>query len=69
MIKITKYCDICGREQHKTYDTFYQMILPERDCMGDINLSEDEKDICKGCLKNIYWKISELKHPDGKCLF
>lgn len=69
MIKTTRYCDICGREQHKAYDNFYQMILPARDCMGDINLPEEKSDICKECLKNLYWKISELKYPDRKCPF
>lgn len=70
MIKTTRYCDICGREQHKTYDTFYQMILPARNYMGDIILSEEESDICKECFKKLHWKISELKqHPDWKCPF
>ena len=68
MIKTTKYCDICGREQHKNYDTFYQMILPARNYMGDIILPEEESDICKECLKNLHWKINELKYPDGKWL-
>ena len=67
MIKTIRYCDICGREQHKTYDNFYQMILPARDYMGDINLAEEKSDICKECLKNLHWKISELKYPDRKC--
>lgn len=69
MIKTTRYWDICGREQHKTYDKFYQVILPARDYMGDINLSEEKSDICKECLKNLYWKISELKYPNRKCPF
>ena len=69
MIKTTRYCDICDREQHKNYDNFYHILLPERDYMGDINLSEDEKDICKECLNKLYWKIEELKHPDRKCPF
>ena len=69
MIKTTRYCDICGREQHKNYDNFYQTFLPERDYMGDINLSEDKKDICKECLNKLYWKIEELKPLDGKCQF
>ena len=55
MIKTTRYCDICGKEQHKTYDTFYEMILPKRDCiMEDIILSEEKSDICKECLKKLY---------------
>ena len=67
MIKTIKYCDICGREQHKNYDVFYQMFLPKRDCMGDIILSEGKSDICKSCLKEIYWKLSEIKNPNRKC--
>lgn len=67
MVKTTRYCDICNREQHKNYDTFYQMYLPERDIDGAIILSDNELDICKECLKKIYWKISELKHPNRKC--
>lgn len=57
MIKTTRYCDICGREQHKNYDTFYQMILPERDYMGDINLSEDKKIFVKSVLKIFIGKL------------
>lgn len=67
MIKTTRYCDICGREQHKNYDTFYQMILPAREYLGDIILPEEESDICKECLQKIYWEISGLKHPNRKC--
>ncbi len=67
MIKTTRYCDICGREQHQNYDNFYQMLLPERDYMGNIILSEEKSDICKECLKKLYWEISGLKHPDRKC--
>ncbi len=67
MIKTTKYCDICGREQHKNYDNFYQMYLPERDYYEGIILSETKKDVCKDCLKELYWKISEIKHPNRKC--
>ena len=67
MIKTIRYCDICGREQQKNFDRFFQLVLPERDYMGDINLSEDKKDICKECLNKLYWEISELKHPNRKC--
>ena len=67
MIKTTRYCDICGREQYKNYDNFYEMFLPERDIDGEIILSNDKQDICKECLKKIYWEISELKHPNRKC--
>ena len=69
MIKTTRYCDICGREQHKYYDQFFQLVLPARDINGEIILPNDEQDICKECLKNLYWKISELKYPDRKCPF
>lgn len=67
MIKTIRYCDICGREQHKNYDRFFQLILPKRDIDGDIILSSDEQDICKECLQKIHWKIDELKHPNRKC--
>ena len=67
MIKTIRYCDICGREQHKFYDNFYQMLLPERDYNGDINLSENKSDICKECFKKIHNQINELKHPNRKC--
>ena len=67
MIKTIKYCDICGREQYKNYDNFYQMLLPELDYNGDIILSETRKDVCKNCLKELYWKIPEIKHPNRKC--
>ena len=67
MIKTTRYCDICGREQHKNYDNFYQMLLPKRDCMGDIILSEEKSDVCKSCLKKIYWELSGITHPNRKC--
>jgi len=67
VIKTTRYCDICGKEiRNKIY---YQLILPETDYNGEIILSEDKKDLCKECLKNLHWKISELKYPDGKCPF
>lgn len=69
MIKTTRYCDICRREQRKNYDNFYQMYLPELDYDGDVNLSETERDICKECFKKIYWKISELKCSDEEFLF
>lgn len=69
MIKTIRYCDICGRKQHKTDDNFYQMTLPARDYMGDITLSEEKSDICKECLQNLYWKIKELKDPDWECPF
>lgn len=67
MIKTTRYCDICGREQHKCYDNYYEMFLPERDYDGNIILSEHKKDVCKSCLKEIYWKLSEITHPNRKC--
>lgn len=67
MIKTTRYCDICGREQHKNYDNFYQMYLPELDYNGNVNLSETKKDVCKGCLRELYWKMPEIKHPNRKC--
>lgn len=67
MIKTTRYCDICGREQRKCYDQFFQLVLPARDIDGEIILPNDEQDICKECLKKIYWEISELKHPNRKC--
>ncbi len=67
MIKTIKYCDICGREQHKYYDNYYEMFLPERDYNGDIILSEYKKDVCKNCLKEVYWKLSEITHPNRKC--
>ena len=67
MIKTIRYCDICGREQHKFYDNFYQMLLPERDYNGDIILSENKSDICKECYKKIHNQINELKHPNRKC--
>lgn len=67
MIKTIRYCDICGREQYKCYDQFFQLVLPERDIDGDIILSSNEQDICKECLKKICWKIEELKHPNRKC--
>lgn len=68
MVKTTRYCDICGREQHKHYDVFYQMLLPRRDiCTEDIILSEEESDICKQCLTKLYWKFNELRYPNRKC--
>ena len=67
MIKTIKYCDICGREQHKHYDNYYEMFLPERDYNGNIILSECKKDVCKNCLKEIYWKLSEIAHPKREC--
>lgn len=67
MIKTIKYCDICGREQHKNYDNFYQMLLPECDYNGDIILSENKKDVCKDCLRKLYWTMPEIKHPNRKC--
>lgn len=67
MIKTIRYCDICGREQHKNYDNFYQMYLPERDYCGGTILSETKKDVCSGCLRELYWKIGEIKHPNRKC--
>lgn len=66
MLKTTRYCDICNKE---ICGKFYQLILPETDYNGEIILSEDKKDLCKNCLKNLHWKIRELKHPDGKCRF
>ena len=66
MIKTTRYCDICGKEIR---DKFYQLILPERNYNGEIVLSEDKKDLCKECFKNLHWKISELKYPDGRFPF
>ena len=30
MIKTTRYCDICGREQHKTYDNGILFSNPKR---------------------------------------
>lgn len=68
MIKTTRYCDLCGREQHTLYDQFFQLVLPERDMDGEIILSNNE-DICKECFKKIYWKISELKCSDKEFLF
>lgn len=67
MIKTTKYCDICGREQHKYYDNYYEMFLPERDYNGDVILSKYKKDVCKNCLGELYLKFSEIKHPNRKC--
>lgn len=64
MIKTTRYCDICGKEQHN-YDLFFQIILSEQDINGKITLSNIQ-DICEECLEKIYWKISELKHPNRK---
>lgn len=69
MIKTTRYCDICGKEQHKNYDQFFQLVLPERDVNGEIILSNNKQDICKECLQKIYWEISGLKHPNRKCPF
>ena len=66
MIKTTRYCDICGNE---ICDKFYQLILPETDYNEEMILSEDKKDLCKKCLKNLYWKIDELKCSDRKCPF
>lgn len=67
MIKTIRYCDICGREQHKCYDNYYEMFLPEQDYNGDIILSETKKDICKNCFKELYWKIIEIKSSNRKC--
>ena len=67
MIKTTRYCDICGREQHKFYDDFYKMYLPELDDIGKITLSKERNDVCKSCLEKLYWKIPEIKHPNRKC--
>lgn len=70
MIKTTRYCDICGREQFSSslfYDNFYQTFLPEPNYDGEIGLSEDKKDICKSCLKKLHWKIGEIKYPNRKC--
>lgn len=66
MVKTTRYCDICGKEIR---DKFYQLILPETDYNGEMILSEDKKDLCKKCLQNLCWKISELKYPNGSCPF
>ena len=67
MIKIIRYCDICGRELHKNFDKFDQMYLPELDYDGNVNLSETKRDVCKDCLRKLYWKIPEIKHPNRKC--
>lgn len=67
MIKMTRYCDICGREIHKNYDKFFQMVLPKRDIDGEIILSDTEQDICREYFKKIYWKINDLMHPNRKC--
>lgn len=64
MIKTTRYCDICGREQHKYYDNYYEMFLPERDWDGNITISLEKKDICQSCLKELYLKFSEIKHSN-----
>ena len=64
MVKTTRYCDICGRIIEFS---FYQMQLPEMNNHGEIVLSSKEQDICKLCFRNLYWKMSEIKHPNRKC--
>ena len=65
MIKTTKYCDICGREQHKNYDKFYDLFFPRTDGISIIDLVKS--DVCSECVMKLYWKINELKHPNRKC--
>ena len=67
MIKTIIYCDICGKEIHKTFEHYYQLYLPAIDYNGEIGISEEKQDICKSCLKKLRWKISEIKYPDRKC--
>ena len=43
------------------------MYLPELDYDGNIDLSETKKDVCKDCLRELYWKMSEIKHRNRKC--
>ena len=64
MIKTTRYCDICGKEINSIY---YQMFLPERNWDGNVTISLEKKDICQNCLKELYLKFSEIKHPNRKC--
>lgn len=64
MIKTTRYCDICGKETNNFY---HQMFLPERDWDGNITISLEKKDICQNCLKEIYWKLSEITNSNRKC--
>lgn len=66
VIKTTRYCDICGKEIR---DKFYQLILPEYNNYGEIILPENKSDLCKTCFRELFWKISDLKYPDGKCPF
>jgi len=63
MVKTTRYCDICGREIHKNFDKFFQIILPEMNEHEEIIPSNIEKDVCQTCFRELYWKIREIKHP------
>ena len=65
MIKTTRYCDICGKEQHKNYDKFYDLFLPHTDGISIIDLVKS--DVCSECVMKLYWKINELKHLNRKC--
>lgn len=65
MIKTIKYCDICGREQHKYFDPFYNLSLPLSDGMNIIDITKS--DVCSKCAVKLYQKINELKHPNRKC--
>ena len=67
MIKTTRYCDICGKEINRQFDSFYQLVLPTRDYKGNYILSETEQDVCKSCFRELYWKIGEIQHPNRKC--
>ena len=63
MIKTTRYCDICNKE----INIYYQMDLPEKDWDGNVTISLEKKDVCQNCLKELYLKLLEIKHPNRKC--
>lgn len=65
MIKMIRYCDICGRELKYPDDTFYDLSLPRSDGMNIVDIIKS--DVCSECAEKLYWKINELKHPDRKC--
>ena len=62
MIKTTRYCDICGKIIE--FSIFYQMQLPEMNNHGEIVLSSKDQDVCKSCLRELYWKIPEIKYTE-----
>ena len=65
MIKTIRYCDICGREQHKHYGNYYEMFLPNTDGVNIIGTTQ--ADVCSECAMKLYWKIKELKYPNRRC--